>query len=199
MSELLLLSGGIDSIALAAWRMPDCCLTIDYGQRPANAEIDASKEVCQSLCLNHVILQVPIGSLGAGILAGKSPSLSSPNEEFWPFRNQMLLTLGAMYAHTHQIGRVLIGTVNTDRRHADGSLKFISLISELIRFQEGGIEVLAPASHLNTVDLVRQSGVAPSILGWAHSCHRSNIACGACPGCFKHSAVMSELGFERPV
>ena len=33
----LLLSGGMDSIALAFWKRPEIAITIDYGQRAAEA------------------------------------------------------------------------------------------------------------------------------------------------------------------
>ena len=38
MNTALLLSGGMDSIALAYWKRPDIALTIDYGQAAADAE-----------------------------------------------------------------------------------------------------------------------------------------------------------------
>lgn len=60
MSDLLLLSGGIDSIALAAWLRPAECLTINYGQRPAAAEFSASAAVCKDLQLPHKLIDVPL-------------------------------------------------------------------------------------------------------------------------------------------
>lgn len=39
----ILLSGGMDSIALAYWKRPEIAITIDYGQKPAAAEVVASK------------------------------------------------------------------------------------------------------------------------------------------------------------
>jgi hypothetical protein len=41
LSEVLLLSGGIDSSALAAWRRPTQTLVIDYGQISAPGEIQS--------------------------------------------------------------------------------------------------------------------------------------------------------------
>ena len=35
----ILLSGGMDSIALAYWKKPAHSITIDYGQKAANAEM----------------------------------------------------------------------------------------------------------------------------------------------------------------
>jgi len=37
--KAILLSGGLDSIALAYWLRPQIAVTIDYGQRPARAVI----------------------------------------------------------------------------------------------------------------------------------------------------------------
>lgn len=197
MSELLLLSGGIDSIAIAAWRRPARCLTIDYGQQPASAEIESAAEVCRQLGLVHDVVQVPINGLGSGALAGRPGSEFSPHVEFWPFRNQFLLTLGAMCAMRYSLQRVLIGTVLSDQRHADGSVDFLSQIAALTLLQEGKIEISAPAIRLTSPELVKISEVDSSILGWAHSCHTSNLACGTCPGCTKHSETMRAIGWER--
>ena len=197
MSELLLLSGGIDSIALAAWRRPTCCLTVDYGQRPATAEIESATEVCRRLRLDHNVIRVPIQELGSGVLAGRAASGFSPHEEFWPFRNQFLITVGAMYAVQHSLKSVLIGTVRSDTRHVDGSSAFVDQIARLVAQQEGQIAVLAPAIQMSSIDLVKFSQVEPSVLGWAHSCHTSHVACGKCPGCNKHSETMMALGWNR--
>jgi 7-cyano-7-deazaguanine synthase len=197
MSELLLLSGGIDSISLAAWRRPACCLTIDYGQLPAAAEMESAREICRMLQLVHDVIRVPIDQLGAGTLVGGPSTQFSSHEEFWPFLNQFLLTLGAMYAIKKSFNCVLIGTVRNDVRHSDGSPVFLALIADLVVKQEGQIKIAAPASGLSTVELVRASGVQPAVLGWAHSCHTADIACGSCSGCHKHSETMEAIGWNR--
>jgi 7-cyano-7-deazaguanine synthase len=196
MSDLLLLSGGIDSISIAAWLRPACCLTIDYGQRPASAEIESAREVCRRLQLAHDVIRVPIRELGSGVLAEKPASAFSCYEEFWPFRNQFLLTVAAMYAAPRLLERVLIGTVRNDSRHSDGSIVFLTQISQLVVQQEGHITIMAPAIELTTVELVKISKVDRSVLGWAHSCHTSVVACGHCPGCNKHSETMRDLGWN---
>jgi len=197
MSELLLLSGGIDSIALAAWKTPALCLTVDYGQQPASGEIRASEQVCKSLGLRHEVLLAAIPTLGSGRMAGDFNSPHSPHAEFWPFRNQYLITLASMVAISRGCDAVLIGTVSTDHRHRDGSSTFLNLMRETILHQEGEIELLAPAANLTSEQLVRASGVDHSVLGWAHSCHSGPLACGSCPGCTKHSQVMNALGWSR--
>jgi len=193
MSELLLLSGGIDSVAVAAWRRPSLCLTVDYGQAPAEAEFEAAKQVCSDLGLDWMGLTVPIRSLGSGNLASCESSPHSPHKEFWPFRNQFLITLAAMAALKHACTKVLIGTVSTDERHQDGTPRFIKAADLLIQLQEGGLQIGAPAIGLTTIELIRKSGISNETLGWTHSCHVSNLACGACNGCIKHSNIFHDL------
>lgn len=197
MSDLLLMSGGIDSVSIAAWKRPQVCVTIDYGQRPAEAEIRSASMVCQVLGLNHLVIQADVSDLGAGDLSMSSVSRHSMHSEFWPFRNQYLITLGAMVAIKNDCHHVLIGTVMTDKRHRDGSLQFIDAMSALLELQEASITLSAPALELSSLELVRRSGIPEEVLAWSHSCHISNLACGRCRGCHKHSEVMSRFGLHR--
>ncbi|GHC88084.1 7-cyano-7-deazaguanine synthase [Pseudorhodoferax aquiterrae] len=197
MRELLLLSGGVDSAALAAWRRPALALTIDYGQRAASAEIHASQQICAALTVPHEALTASVKHLGSGVMAGQRSSPHSENEEFWPFRNQYLITLAAMVAIQRGLDAVVIGTVATDGRHRDGSAEFLHAMRSILQLQEGAIALLAPAKELTSAQLVRASGIDQAVLAWSHSCHAATLACGNCPGCTKHSEVMSELGIAR--
>jgi len=197
MSSLLLLSGGIDSICLAARYRPEVNLTVDYGQRAAQAEIKSAEQVCQSLGLRHIVLNVSIGALGSGQMAGQTTSPVSQHAEFWPFRNQFLVTLAGMLALREQCTQILIGSVLTDQRHADGCADFRELLHQLLRLQEGGLALIAPAAAMTSEELIDSSGVPLDLLSWAHSCHTGNLACGQCPGCNKHSQVMRPRGLNR--
>lgn len=192
----LLLSGGIDSIALAAWKKPDACLTIDYGQLPAQAEIKAAKSVCRELEIEHLVLRANCGEAGGGDLAGKPPAKVAPAPEWWPFRNQLLVTLAAMYLLPHGIQHLLFGAVRTDEFHRDGRSDFFENIHRLIHMQEGGMTVTAPAIHMTTAELTRISEIDLRLLAYAHSCHTGNLACGRCRGCVKHREVMEALGLD---
>ena len=197
MSELLLLSGGIDSTALAAWRSPALCVTVDYGQRSAEGEILAAVQVCQDLHLSHEVLTARTSSIGCGDLVGESPSVHSPHTDFWPFRNQYLITVASMIALKRGCDTVLIGTVCTDVRHRDGSHEFLASMNHLLGMQEGNLRLYAPAANLTTEELVRRSLIQPATLAWSHSCHTGNLACGQCRGCQKHSEVTQALGWPN--
>ena len=197
MSSLLLLSGGIDSACLAAWRRPALCLTIDYGQRAARAAVTAAGQVSQSLGLRHVVVRTDIGMLGSGCMVGQPTCGASSHAEFWPFRNQFLVTLAAMVALREELAQVMIGTVASDDRHVDGSKAFVDRMDQLLRMQEGGLSLAAPGQELTSEQLVQESKIPLEVLSWAHSCHVENLACGQCPGCLKHSRVMCSLGIDR--
>lgn len=193
MTAALLLSGGMDSITIAWWKRPDLAITIDYGQLPAAAEITASQAICHRLGISHHILQVDCRSLGSGDMAGLEPDALAPATDWWPYRNQLLVTLAAMKAVSLGVKELWLGTVASDASHRDGTTDFITAMSALLSLQEGGITVSAPAIGISTFDLVRHSGIPVEILAWAHSCHRAEVACGACRGCNKYFEVLGGL------
>jgi len=196
MKTAILLSGGIDSIALAFWKRSEVAYTVDYGQLSASAEIRAASQVCAILQLHQEIIKVDCASLGSGDMAGRAPSSMAPVSEWWPFRNQFLLTVAAMKAVGDDVDQILFGSVKTDATHRDGSEDFFKQINNVLAIQEGTIKVVTPAIEMSSAELVKVSGIDISVLSWAHSCHVSEYACGNCRGCFKHQQVMVELGYE---
>jgi 7-cyano-7-deazaguanine synthase len=196
MKTALLLSGGMDSSALAWWLRPDIAITIDYGQLAAEAEIRASTAVCQDLHINHSIVRIDCRSLGSGDLAGEAPDAHAPASDWWPYRNQLLVTFAGMRALGLGANRLLVGTVASDGTHADGRPGFYEHLDALMAFQEGQLRIEAPAIDMTTADLIRRSGIPASSLAWAHSCHKANVVCGQCRGCNKYFEVFHELGYD---
>ena len=197
MKTALLLSGGMDSIAIAFWKRPVVAFTINYGQLSAKGEIQAARTVCKSLAIPHEVLNVDCSEFGSGDLAGKVALSLAPVSEWWPFRNQFLLTIAGMRGVALSVDTLLFGSVKTDERHADGRAEFFDLMNRAFAVQEGGLRVIAPALHLTTVELIKLSGIPLSLLAWAHSCHVLDFACSNCRGCFKYLGVLKELHDEQ--
>ncbi len=192
---VLLVSGGLDSTALAALVRPSLCLVIDYGQRSAIGELRAAAAICRALNLALETLTLDLGGLGGGLLKNEDPVPGAPSPEWWPYRNQILVTAAASVAVRAGLPQVLAGTVADDgARHIDGRPAFYQALDRLISMQEGGIRVRAPAIGETSAELVRRSGLTEDVLGWTVSCHRASFPCGDCPGCRKRSQVLSELG-----
>ena len=66
----LLLSGGMDSIALAWWLRPEQAITVDYGQLAAIAETRTSRQVCEELGIGHTVIDARSPELGSGDMVG---------------------------------------------------------------------------------------------------------------------------------
>jgi len=196
MRRALLLSGGMDSTSIAYWRKPDLAITIDYGHKAAEGEIRAATAVCQSLGIPHRIIRCDLSALGSGDLAGSAAHPLAPASEWWPYRNQMLVTLAAMECIKHDIDVLEIGALRTDGFHVDGRREFVDALGGLLSMQEGGLKLDAPAAAYSADELVKVSGIPMDILAWSHSCHTSDYACGYCRGCQKHYQTMQAIGVE---
>ncbi|WP_111894920.1 7-cyano-7-deazaguanine synthase [Acinetobacter sp. MB5] len=196
MKSVLLLSGGMDSTAIAWWKRPDYALTIDYGQLAAEAEISASRSICQYLNIPHHVLRVNCRNIGSGDMAGTPVSEHAPATDWWPYRNQLLITLAGMKMLSLNVSKIIIGTVQTDNGHTDGSLDFIKTIDQLMFLQEGSLTVEAPAINLSTSELIQISQIPADLLAWAHSCHKSDVTCGNCRGCNKYFEIFEQVGYD---
>jgi 7-cyano-7-deazaguanine synthase len=186
----------MDSVSLAFWKRPQIAYTFDYGQLAAEGEIRAATAVCKQLSLKHRVICANCRQLGLGDMAGIAPPKQAPASEWWPFRNQLLITLAGAAAIADDVTELMIGAIRTDEFHADSRPEFFRRISSLMEFQEGGIHVTTPAIEMDAVQLVRASGIPAEILAWSHSCHVAAYACGACRGCAKHAQTMKALDYD---
>lgn len=183
----------MDSIAVAFWQRPEIAITIDYGQRAAEAEITAASQVAKEIGIRHEIIAIDCRTIGSGDMAGNDALGVAPVPEWWPFRNQLLVTFAAARGIVLGVTEVMTGSVSSDGTHADGRPEFYDAMDRVTAVQEGGIRISAPALTMTTAELVLHSGVPREILAWAHSCHTGNLACGQCRGCVKHYQVTKEI------
>lgn len=193
--KILLFSGGIDSTAIAWWRRPERLFFVDYGQLAAAGELRAAQSIAKDIGLPLDVRQISLRSFGHGAMAD-GEILNAQAPEFWPYRNQMLLTLAGMAYAADNVESLIIGSVAGDERHPDGTDAFRSTINRIFEVQ-GGPKVEAPASKLSTEQLIEKSAVPLSVLGWTFSCHRGEWACGGCNGCIKHNQVMDNTTLTR--
>ncbi|MGO1073824.1 7-cyano-7-deazaguanine synthase [Lysobacter sp. CA199] len=195
MSDAILLSGGMDSIALAYWKRPTAAFTLDYGQLAAEAEIEASDALARELGMDHHVIRINMRALGSGDMAGSNADHHAPASDWWPYRNQMLVTLAAMKAVSLGVKQLMLGTVTSDQTHLDGTLEFINKLDALLAYQEGGLRVTAPAIAMSTSELILTSKIPRSLIALAHSCHKANVSCGQCRGCNKYFETMEQLNY----
>src|SRR5438552_1313960 len=120
----LLLSGGMDSVALAYWKRPTHAYTVDYGQAAFQGEYRAAAAIAKALGIEHHSIHADCSSLGSGDMSGKVASKHAPVSEWWPYRNQLVVTLTAMRALDDGIEELMVGSVRSDSSHVDGTPEF---------------------------------------------------------------------------
>lgn len=167
-------------MALAYWKRPQLAFTIDYGQVCAEAEIRAAAKVASDIGIEHHIIKVDCSQLGSGSLCGGKPIDDAPVEEWWPYRNQLLVTLACMKGISLGLGKLYVGSIKTDGIHKDGTPEFYRM--------------MMPAYEMDTYQLVEASGMPKEAMLWSHSCHTSNTPCMKCSGCMKNYAVKLKFG-----
>jgi 7-cyano-7-deazaguanine synthase len=195
--KVLLFTGGMDSTAIAWMSRPDQALFIDYGHRSARGEERAARAIADAMNMPLDIRRADMSRFGHGTMSASGASLLGAKPEFWPYRNQMLITFAAMAYAARPLDEIFIGTVAGDDVHPDGRKEFVAAIDGLVA-QQSQVRVSAPAIEMSTLELIRTAQVPRSILGWTFSCHTGEWACGNCRGCFKHSQVMECLEVDDP-
>lgn len=184
----LLLSGGFDSTCVALLTKPSLAYFVDYGQLPSGGERRAARDIASRLNIELVELAIDLKPFGMGIMAGGSENQVSASPEWWPYRNQAIITIAAMDGVRRGVEELIIGTVHSDgSRHADGKPEFLALMDKMLRLQEGHLRISAPALSMTPKELVQRSGASERLLLRTFSCHSGNFHCGNCPGCKKRA------------
>jgi 7-cyano-7-deazaguanine synthase len=129
-------------------------------------------------------------------LANSEESGISPSQEWWPFRNQLLVTLASMQSIKDSVSIIYLASVKSDDFHKDGTKEFYKFINNLVTYQEGNINIICPTLEYYSHELVQEYNVPLDLITMAHSCHISNLSCGKCSGCRKQLRVRHELGIE---
>jgi 7-cyano-7-deazaguanine synthase len=178
----LLLSGGVASAAVAAWRRPERCLFLDYGQAPAQSARSASLAIASYLGLRWAEL---------GIAATALKRSEGPSER-WPYRNQLLITLAAAWAQPRGERPILVGSVREeDDFRPDASHLFFRRIDQLLRVQPGGLRLGVPALGMSLAELLGVSGMGPDLLDLTYACEVADVPCGRCRGCRTRDALLA--------
>jgi 7-cyano-7-deazaguanine synthase len=179
------------------WK-PDTALTVNYGQISAIGEMNAAINIAQYFKIPHEILQVDVAALGSGQMAGKPTIEQARIPELWPFRNQLLITLTAMkFADVGNV-TIAIGSAKGDSSHQDGTKGFIDKMASILRLQEGGVDLVAPAIDLDSLDLMMMSDIDTDVLDMTFSCFVADYPCGQCRGCLKNEMLRATYFDRRP-
>jgi len=215
---VVLLSGGLDSataLATAVDAAYEChALSFRYGQRHA-VELEAARRVAESLgAVEHRVLDLPMGELGASALTDASAEVPRDREmdgipsTYVPARNTVFLAFGLAMAEVIGAEAVYIGVNAVDYSgYPDCRPEFIRAfqrVAELATRQavEGNApRIVAPLVEMSKAEIIRTGTVLGVDYSLTISCYdpdERGRACGHCDSCRLRRAGFREAGVPDP-
>lgn len=189
MKIVCLLSGGIDSTTMLFRLMRNrhdvLPLFVNYGQKAAKKELEAAAKACKLLNLQLNIIDISGLSSISSSLTDKDTTSKNP---FFPNRNLILLSIAAAFSANQSCNVISIGTVGgTD--FADQTKEFV-IDAELALSHGRKIEVFAPLTELNKLEVVRLAKENGIPLDFTYSCYLGHdLPCGKCLSCIERKNV----------
>jgi 7-cyano-7-deazaguanine synthase len=200
---VLLASGGLDSTTLAFWLdsrgVSYVPLFIDYGQHCAETEIQTISHVLPGPALKRLdtVSITPVYKWSTSRLI-KPPDLWRDNVDhndlYLPYRNLLLLTVGAAYAQSRGIGTVYTAFINSNHAiEIDCSAAFFENLSALLA-SYGAVALEMPFRNMSKREVAEIGISLGAPIGRTFSCQASpTFPCGACPNCVDRLEALDKL------
>lgn len=204
---ILLASGGLDSTTMAYWLLSQDIdfipLFIDYGQHCAKTELDTLRKVIPASHLDRIEI-VEIGSV---YKMSKSRFIKPANlweddiqadDLYIPYRNILLLTIGASFAQTIGMTNVYSAFINSNHaKEIDCSNEFFEKLESLLAGY-GSVKISMPFRFHSKYDVAKIGITLGAKIGDTFSCQASpDIPCGACPNCVDRLVALQMLEQEN--
>lgn len=190
---VLLASGGLDSTTLAYWLLArDISFTplfLDYGQHCASMEWETLRKVMPRE------VQGKIERINVRDIYGHSSSRLIQEADLWredvsytdlylPYRNLLMLSIGAASAQSRGHGAVYAGFINSNHaQEIDCSAAFFEQLSALLR-GFGSVNIEMPFRFMSKYEVAQEGIKLSAPIAHTFSCQvSSEIPCGACPNC----------------
>jgi 7-cyano-7-deazaguanine synthase len=169
--SVILLSGGVDSTALAALTkdqgLRSSALFIDYGQAARAAEHASSRAVAEAYGLPWREVQVAGVRFAQGEIRG---------------RNAFFVHLALLAFHAPS-GVVYLG-IHAGTGYRDCSPEFVELIQGSLDFHTGGqVRLAAPFLEARKAEVYALAASLDVPFELTYSCEAASTPCGACESC----------------
>lgn len=212
LKSLILLSGGLDSAANLAFAhhfdTPVLALTIDYGQRAAQAEMKASKNLADYYSVPHQILDLKwLGALGGSALTSLQidvPSIAVSDldnlktaektaKAVWvPNRNGLFINAAAAIAEANKIQQVVVGFNKEEAAtFPDNSSQFLGVATLGLKYStSNGVKVACYTDMMVKTEIVQAVRNLPKPFPFqmVWSCYQGGEKmCGVCESCMRFS------------
>jgi len=200
---VLLASGGLDSTTMAYWLLSKGInfvpLFINYGQHCASTEYQTLLKVLPSSHLDKVEF------MNISDIYKKSTSRFIQPANLWeddiqaddlyiPYRNTLLLTVGASFARTIGLTYVYSAFINSNHaKEIDCSNEFFGKMDDLLA-DYGSVKIEMPFRYYSKYDVAKIGIELGAKIGDTFSCQASpQIPCGACPNCVDRLDALKQL------
>lgn len=213
---VVLASGGMDSAvttAIANQRYRLALLHLNYGQRTAQRELQAFKDLAKFYGAekNLVVNVQHLAQIGGSSLTDADIKVTKADLEsdeiptsYVPFRNANLLAIATGWSEVIGARVIFVGAVEEDSSgYPDCRREFYDAFEKVIDVgtkPTTKIEIVTPIITLEKHEIVlkgRELGV-PFYLTW--SCYQSeNVACGVCDSCGFRLRGFQRAGLEDPI
>lgn len=193
MKSIILLSGGLDSLAcLAMTREKYNCelaITFDYGQKALDKEIEASKKICEFYNVEHKIIKLDFLKeiTQTALVSDKEVPQDYDMKAVWvPNRNGLFLNIAGSFADSYGYNYIIIGANKEEgQTFPDNTLEFAKRVEAEFEYST----LIQPKILILLIDMDKEEIVKKVIelnapLELVHSCYLGGEKnCGKCESC----------------
>lgn len=193
MKSIILLSGGLDSLAcLAVTREKYNCelaITFDYGQKALDKEIEASKKICDFYNVEHKIIKLDFLKeiTQTALVSDKEVPQDYDMKAVWvPNRNGLFLNIAGSFADSYGYNYIIIGANKEEgKTFPDNTLEFAKRVEAEFEFSTLiQPRILIPLIDMDKEEIVKTVIDLKAPLELVHSCYLGGDKnCGKCESC----------------
>jgi 7-cyano-7-deazaguanine synthase len=216
----LSLSGGLDSTTLLymlanRYGKENVYAISFYYQQKQSIELDLAKASCESLGVNHKVVDISfLGDIARKVSTNIGGStiemptivdiLGNPQPvTYVPFRNLLFSSMLLSFAEANDCGAIALGLNSNDQyNYWDTTPEFVQRLSDIVELNRmNSIEIFTPLVSMNKTEEI--------LVGLENGCDYSKTitcydpvdgkSCGICPSCAERIRAFKNVGKQDPI
>jgi 7-cyano-7-deazaguanine synthase len=203
-TAVLLASGGLDSTTLAFWLRSQSIgfvpLFVDYGQHCARTELTRLTELLPAEEFGPAKI-IDIADVYSGCASRLISEANlweqdvTADDLYLPYRNLLLMSVGAAFAQAHGFEDVYAAFINSNHaKEIDCSAQFFDGLGEMLS-DYGTVKIKMPFHDMSKREVAEIGLQLNAPIARTFSCQAaSTVPCGACPNCVDRLEALNEIG-----